>query len=72
MVRTFAPSPTLYLGTVGPNGEHELYDGKLRFMDTDGNIIQDRWTPKNYLDFICRVFCFMVLPQIPLLQTFWL
>ncbi|HRN49052.1 MAG TPA: Ni/Fe hydrogenase subunit alpha, partial [Niabella sp.] len=54
MVRTFAPSPTLYLGTVGPNGEHELYDGKLRFMDTDGNIIQDQVDPKNYLDFIAE------------------
>ena len=27
--QTFAISPTLYLGTVGPDGEHELYDGKL-------------------------------------------
>lgn len=54
MVQTFAPSPTLYLGTVGPNGEHELYDGKLRFMDADGNILHDQVDPRNYLDFIAE------------------
>lgn len=36
MVQSFASSPSLYLGTVGPGGEHELYDGKLRFMDEEG------------------------------------
>lgn len=54
MVKTFAPSPTLYLGTVGPNGEHELYDGKLRFMDADGIILQDQVDPKKYLDYIAE------------------
>lgn len=54
MVRTFAPSPTLYLGTVGPNGEHELYDGKLRWIDTDGTILADQVDPVNYLDFIAE------------------
>lgn len=52
MVNSFATSPTLYLGTVGPNGEHELYDGKLRFMDAEGNILQDQLSPTKYLDFI--------------------
>ncbi len=54
MINTFAPSPTMYLGTVGPNGEHELYDGKLRFIDADGNIIQDQISPAKYLDFIAE------------------
>ena len=54
MVRTFAPSPTLYLGTVGPNGEHELFDGKLRFMDADGAILQDQLDPSEYLKFIAE------------------
>lgn len=54
MVNSFAPSPTLYLGTVGPNGEHELYDGKLRFMDADGIILQDQIDPKNYLKYIAE------------------
>jgi len=54
MVQTFAPSPTLYLGTVGPNGEHELYDGKLRFIDEHGTILQDQVSPQQYLDFIAE------------------
>ena len=54
MVETFATSPTLYLGTVGPNGEHELYDGKLRFMDADGTILQDQLSPAKYLDYIAE------------------
>jgi NAD-reducing hydrogenase large subunit len=54
MVQTFASSPTLYLGTVGPDGEHELYDGKLRFMDADGTILQDQLEPKRYLEFIAE------------------
>ena len=54
MVESFATSPTLYLGTVGPNGEHELYDGKLRFMDADGTILKDQLSPERYLDFIAE------------------
>lgn len=54
MVRSFAPSPTLYLGTVGPNGEHELYDGKLRWIDQDGTILADQVDPVNYLDYIAE------------------
>ncbi|MFN8253829.1 MAG: Ni/Fe hydrogenase subunit alpha [Ferruginibacter sp.] len=54
MVESFAASPTLYLGTVGPNGEHELYDGKLRFMDADGTILKDQLSPEKYLDFIAE------------------
>ena len=54
MVNSFANFPTLYLGTVGPEGELELYDGKLRFMDADGKILQDQIDPKNYLDYIAE------------------
>ncbi len=54
MVATFAPSPSLYLGTVGPNGAHELYDGQLRFIDEEGNILQDQVDPARYLEFIAE------------------
>jgi NAD-reducing hydrogenase large subunit len=54
MVNSFATSPTLYLATVGPSGEHELYDGKLRFIDADGTILQDQLDPANYLDYIAE------------------
>jgi NAD-reducing hydrogenase large subunit len=54
MVASFAPSPTLYLGAVGPNGEHELYDGKLRFINEEGVVLQDQFDPKDYLQFIAE------------------
>jgi NAD-reducing hydrogenase large subunit len=54
LVSSFATSPTLYLGTVGPNGEHELYDGKLRFIDEQGNILQDQVSPQQYFDLIAE------------------
>lgn len=54
MVESFATSPTLYLGTIGPDGENELYDGKLRFIDSDGKILQDQLDPKRYLEFIAE------------------
>jgi NAD-reducing hydrogenase large subunit len=54
MVDSFANSPTMYLGTVGPHGEHELYDGKLRFIDADGKILQDQVSPERYLEFIAE------------------
>ncbi|MBS1654888.1 MAG: Ni/Fe hydrogenase subunit alpha [Bacteroidetes bacterium] len=54
MVQSFANSPTLYLGLVGPEGEQELYDGKLRFVDADGDILQDHINPKRYLEFIAE------------------
>ncbi len=54
MVKSFAPSPTLYLGTVGPAGEHELYDGKLRIMDAEGIILQDQVDPRHYLQYIAE------------------
>jgi NAD-reducing hydrogenase large subunit len=54
MVNSFATSPTLYLGTVGPDGQHELYDGKLRFVNAEGVILQDQIEPARYLDFIAE------------------
>jgi len=45
---------TLYLGTVTPDGAHELYDGRLRFVAPDGTILADQLDPANYLDFIAE------------------
>ncbi len=53
-VRSFALFKTMYLGTVGPQGELELYDGKLRFIDQDGKIVDDQIDPKDYLDYIAE------------------
>ncbi|MEI7998931.1 MAG: Ni/Fe hydrogenase subunit alpha [Candidatus Omnitrophota bacterium] len=54
MVNSFANFPTLYLGTVGPDGENELYDGKLRFIDADGKILKDQLDPAKYLEYIAE------------------
>ncbi len=52
MVRSFAHFPTHYLGTVGPEGELDLYEGKLRFVDEGGAILQDQVPPADYLEWI--------------------
>jgi NAD-reducing hydrogenase large subunit len=52
MVGSFANFPTHYLGTVGPEGELDLYEGNLRFMHADGTILQDQVPPEQYLQWI--------------------
>lgn len=54
MIRHFSTTPTLYMGLVGSDGCHEIYDGKLRMIDTDGTILEDQFDPKNYLDIIAE------------------
>jgi NAD-reducing hydrogenase large subunit len=44
-MEAFARFDTLYLGTVLPDGTHELYDGKLRWVDAVGNIVADQVDP---------------------------
>jgi len=51
-VKDFDRFETLYLGTVAPDGAHEVYDGKLRFVDADGKILADQLDPDRYLEFI--------------------
>lgn len=53
-VDNFANFETLYLGTVGPKGELELYDGHLRFMNEKGQILNDQIDPRKYLEFIAE------------------
>jgi NAD-reducing hydrogenase large subunit len=53
-VRTFANFETLYMGLTGPSGEHEMYDGRIRVVDAQGNIQADQLLPQNYLDFIAE------------------
>src|SRR3989338_1826279 len=53
-VDTFANFETLYMGMVGPNGEHELYDGKLRFVDSHRQLVADQLDPRDYLQYIAE------------------
>jgi NAD-reducing hydrogenase large subunit len=51
-VETFSPTPTVYMGLVGMHGRHEFYDGTLRWVGVDGQILQDQVSPQSYLDWI--------------------
>ncbi|MFB2937404.1 Ni/Fe hydrogenase subunit alpha [Aerosakkonemataceae cyanobacterium BLCC-F154] len=51
-VQAFGNFPSLYMGLVGKNGEWEHYDGHLRFVDSEGNIVADGLSEDNYQDFI--------------------
>jgi NAD-reducing hydrogenase large subunit len=51
-IETFANFPSLYLGTVGPVGELELYDGHLRVVNETGAIVADGITANRYADYI--------------------
>lgn len=53
-VSRFADFPSLFLGTVAPDGTHEVYSGQLRFTDENDAVILDQWAPENYLDYIAE------------------
>ena len=48
----FGQFPTLYMGLVGPNGEWEHYDGRLRFTDSEGIIVADGLSEDDYQIFL--------------------
>jgi NAD-reducing hydrogenase large subunit len=51
-VATFSNFPTMYCGTVGPEGTLELYDGRLRFRDAAGAIVADKIEAADYATYI--------------------
>jgi NAD-reducing hydrogenase large subunit len=51
-IASFANFPSLFMGTVGPDGELELYDGHLRFVDENGGIVADRIEAHRYQQYI--------------------
>jgi NAD-reducing hydrogenase large subunit len=51
-VETFGKFPSLFMGLVGKNGLWEHYDGHLRFMNSDGNMVADGLSEDNYHDFL--------------------
>lgn len=54
-VESFSITPTNYMGLVGPDGTHELYDGKMRWVDADGKIIVDQIPGSEYLNNIAEM-----------------
>jgi NAD-reducing hydrogenase large subunit len=48
----FGNFPSLFMGLVAPDGGWEHHGGKLRFTDSDGNVIADQVDPQNYSAYI--------------------
>jgi NAD-reducing hydrogenase large subunit len=49
---TFGNFPTLFMGLVSPDGGWEHYDGQIRVVDSNGQVVADRLDPAHYQDFI--------------------
>lgn len=53
-IDAFASYPSLFMAIVGEDGSLEHYEGVLRFIDSEGNILQDGIDPQNYKDLIAE------------------
>ena len=51
-IESFASFPSLFLGTVTPDGSLELYDGTLRFVDETGGVVADGIAAPDYGEWI--------------------
>lgn len=51
-VEHFGNFPTYYMGLVTPDGGLDLYDGKIRIMDSQGKVAAECVDPAKYRDFI--------------------
>lgn len=49
---TFGDFPSLFMGLVGSDGTWEHYDGRLRFVNSDGEVIADQIDPSDYETYI--------------------
>ncbi len=68
----FGTMPSNYLGLVRPDGALELYDGKLRAKDADGNTIFDQQSDQNYFEYIreeVRSWSYMKFPYLTALGS---
>ena len=44
--------PSLFLGTVTPEGALEYYDGQIRIVDAEGNVVADGLDPLRYSSYL--------------------
>ncbi|MFO7955685.1 MAG: Ni/Fe hydrogenase subunit alpha [Candidatus Brocadiia bacterium] len=51
-IRSFGNFPSMFMGLVTPEGDLEMYDGRLRFMDAQGEIVADQVPGTDYRDYI--------------------
>jgi NAD-reducing hydrogenase large subunit len=64
-IRTFANFPSLFMGLVTVDERAGFYEGKLRFTDSLGNIVEDKLEPADYPQFLGEAvepFTFMKFP----------
>ena len=53
-IANFGNAPTLYAGLVDPTGNLQLYDGRLRFRNPEGNIAADQIGARQYARYIAE------------------
>ncbi len=51
-IDTFAAFPSLFMSLVNKKGNLEHYDGFLKFIDAEGNILEEGIDPRFYKDYI--------------------
>jgi NAD-reducing hydrogenase large subunit len=51
-INVFGAFPSLFMGLVGADGEWEHYGGRLRFTDSQGNIVADGLSEDDYAAFL--------------------
>jgi NAD-reducing hydrogenase large subunit len=51
-IATFSNFPTMYCGSVAPDGTLRMYDGNLRFVAADGTIVADQVPADQYAAYI--------------------
>jgi NAD-reducing hydrogenase large subunit len=51
-VETFGNFPSLFMGLVAEDDTWETYGGRLRFVDSQGQIVADRLEPARYAEYI--------------------
>ncbi|XOB61937.1 Ni/Fe hydrogenase subunit alpha [Campylobacterota bacterium DY0563] len=51
-ISSFANFPSLFMSIVNKKGKLEHYDGLLKFIDSEGNVLADKIDPKDYKDYI--------------------
>ncbi|MCP5118991.1 MAG: Ni/Fe hydrogenase subunit alpha, partial [bacterium] len=64
-VRNIGNFPSLFMGTVNEDGYLDLYDGRIRIVDSEGNIVADGlkpWRYHTYLGEASEEWSFMKLP----------
>jgi NAD-reducing hydrogenase large subunit len=50
--RVFGRFPSLFMSLVGPDGEWEHHDGRLRIVDGEGQTVEDGIDPRRYHEYI--------------------